>query len=75
MYCNIYCFISIWNDIREMFHASKWHSDLRFYSPMALLDSGEHVFIRDCVSCAHPVLPSIITGLVIKLFKKVMMKL
>ena len=30
-----------------------------FYSPMTLLDNGEHVFIRDCVSCAHPMLSSV----------------
>ena len=50
-----------------MFHASKWHGDPRFYSPMTLLDSGEHVFIRDCVSCAHHVLPSV-TSMVIRFF-------
>ena len=43
-------------DNREMFHASRWHDDPRFHSPMTLLNNGEHVFLRDCVSCVHPVL-------------------
>ena len=54
-----------------MFHASRWHDDPRFHSPMTLLNNGEHVFLRDCVSCVHPVLGSV-TSMVIKFFKKVM---
>lgn len=36
---------------REMFHASRWLKDPRFYSPMVVLECGLHIFVRDCVIC------------------------
>lgn len=32
-----------------MYEAKRWHEDKRFYTPMIVLDSGEHLFVRDFV--------------------------
>ena len=53
-----------------MAHASRWHKDPRFYSPMTVLNGGIHVFVRDCVAVLHPVLGNI-TALITKFFTKV----
>ncbi len=52
-------------------HASHWHDDPRFYSPMAVLDSGIRVFIRDCVTCLHPHLNTTVTAQIVKFYNKV----
>lgn len=36
---------------REMFHASRWRNHVCFFSPMVILESGLHVFVRDCITC------------------------
>ena len=53
-----------------MFHASRWHENPRFNTPMALLDNGIHVFICDCVTCLHPWLHTV-TSLIVRLYYKV----
>ena len=55
---------------REMFHASRWLNDARFYSPMACLLNGTHAFIRDCASCRHPAL-GVVTCIIVMYFMKV----
>ena len=55
---------------REMFHASRWLNDARFYSPMACLFNGTHAFIRDCVSYRHPAL-GVVTCIIVQYFIKV----
>eukprot|EP00731_Ephydatia_muelleri_P038850 Em0941g1a len=51
----------------ELFHGSRWHTDLRFYSPMVMLADETSVFVNDCVSFYHPTLGSV-SGKVTKFF-------
>ena len=36
---------------REMCSASHWLHDVHFYSPMAYMHNGTHIFLWDCVQC------------------------
>ncbi len=54
-----------------MYHALRWHSDRRFFSPMAFGRNCIQIFIRDCVGLLHPTLNTMVTALVVKLFLKV----
>ena len=51
----------------EMFHASRWLHDTRFYSPMAFLSNGNQAFVRDCVKCQHPVF-GVVNCIVVKYY-------
>lgn len=55
---------------REMYHASRWHNNPRYFSPMTILQDGTHVFIRDCVMCKHPFF-EIVTAIVNKFVMQV----
>ena len=54
----------------EMFHASAWHTDPRFFSPMVSLQNRTQVYIHDCIECTHPLLGTV-TGVVLKFFEMV----
>ncbi|KAL5510161.1 hypothetical protein EMCRGX_G005656 [Ephydatia muelleri] len=53
--------------IFELFYGNRWHTDLRFYSPMVMLADETSVFVNDCVSFYHPTLGSV-SGKVTKFF-------
>ena len=38
----------------EMFEASRWHSDERFFAPMITHKNGDHIFVRDTVNFQEP---------------------
>eukprot|EP00731_Ephydatia_muelleri_P013950 Em0007g1260a len=56
--------------IFELFYGNRWHTDLRFYSPMVMLADETSVFVNDCVSFYHPTLGSV-SGKVTKFFHQV----
>ena len=69
----IYLHLNIGKNVffyKELFHASQWHNDTRFYSPMASLSDGTHAFIHDCVRCKHPQF-DVVTCIVTKYFMMV----
>ncbi len=51
-----------------MYHVLRWHSDRRFFSPMAFGRNDFQIFIRDCVGLLHPTLNTMVTALVVKLW-------
>eukprot|EP00731_Ephydatia_muelleri_P005116 Em0002g1292a len=56
------------NVYTEIFHGKKWSTDSRFASPMAELDTGVDVFVRDCVYFQHPKL-GLSKGVIVKFFQ------
>ena len=38
----------------EMFEASRWHSDERFFAPMITHKNGDHIFVGDTVNFQEP---------------------
>ena len=38
----------------EMFEASRWHSDERFFAPMITHKNGDHIFVGDTVNFQDP---------------------
>ena len=38
----------------EMFEASRWHSDERFFAPMITHKNGDHIFVGDIVNFQEP---------------------
>ena len=47
--CCVYCHI-----YREMFEASWWHSDERFFAPMITHKNGDHIIVGDTVNFQDP---------------------
>lgn len=58
------------DDLREIFHASRWLTDSRFFSPMVCLTNGLQIFVADFVQCKHQLL-GVVNCRIIKYFMKV----
>ena len=39
--------------LREIYRGRRWNFDIRFSAPVAILTSGEHVFVNDVVSLSY----------------------
>ncbi len=63
--------IIIFFSFSEMYHASRWLNNPRYYSPMASLPDGTNIFIRDFVKSFYCDLQGEATCVVVKLFKQV----
>ena len=54
---------------REVYHGLRWREDPRFAAPMIVTESGEHIYVHDCVHIYHPL--GIVTAIVCRFFQKV----
>ena len=55
---------------REMYHGRRWNSDERFTAPMAIIPTGECIFVNDIVGINYgPV--GVVLASVAKFFHKV----
>lgn len=68
MYVKFNNFISFID--REIYHGRRWNSDKRFAAPMAIIPTGEFVFVDDIVGINYCNI-GIVLGRVVKFFQKV----
>lgn len=52
LYTHMLCLLA--HSYSEMFEASRWHSDERFFAPMITHKNGDYIFVGDIVNFPEP---------------------